>query len=126
MILCNFSFYFLFFSTLVKKKHLEKMFIDLNPRFLFVYFENGLSYERAKKLSSRTLVRCIRFLCSQTYIHNSEKVCYCYKGRLARLLIDLLHNRGHLPLICVMANNNYLRSDRYIVEFFNKIKEHLV
>ena len=92
MILCNFSFYFLFFSTLVKKKHLEKMFINLNPRFLFVCFENGLSYERAKKLSSRTLVCCIRFLCSQTYRHNSEKTCYCYKGRLARFLIDLLHN----------------------------------
>ena len=101
------------------------MFIDLNPRFLFAYFENGVSYERTKKLSSRTLVCCIRFLCSQTYRHNSEKKCYCYKCRLARLLTNLLCNRGHLPLIYVMANNNYLRCDSYIAEFFNKIKKYL-
>ena len=54
-----------FFSTLEKKKNCTlKMFIDLNPGFLFVYFENGLLYDRVKKLSSRTLVHCIRFLCT--------------------------------------------------------------
>ena len=70
------------------------------------------------------------FLCSQTYRHNSEKTCYCYKCRLVDLLkcllIDLLRYRGHLPLICVIANDNYLRSDKYIVDFFKKIKDHLV
>ena len=93
------------------------MFIDLNPRFLFLYFENGLHYDRAKKLSSRTLVRCNRFLYSQTYRHNSENTCYCYKCWLDRLLIDLLHQRGRLPLIFVIAQNNCRRSSRYIVEF---------
>ena len=102
------------------------MFIDVNPRFLFVYFENGLSYDRAQKLSSRTLVCCICFLCTQTYRDNSESTCYCHKYRLARMLIGLLRYRGHLPLICVIVQDNYLRSDRYIVEFFKKIKEHLV
>ena len=95
-----------------------------------MYFEDGLSYDRAKKLSSRTLVCCIRFLRSQTYRHNSEQTCYCYKCRLVDLLkcllIDLFCYRGHLPLICVIANDNYLRSDKYIVDFFKKIKDHLV
>ena len=54
-----------------------------------------------------------------------KKKCYCYKCRLARLLTNLLRNRGHLPLIYVMANNNYLRCHRHIVEFFNKIKKYL-
>ena len=102
------------------------MFIDLSPQFLFVCFENDLHYDRAKKLSSRTLVLSIRLLCSENYRHNSENTCYCYKCWLARLLIDLLRQRGHLPLIIVIAQKNYLRSDRYIVEFFKKIKEHLV
>ena len=36
------------------------------------------------------------------------------------MITDLLRYGGHLPLICVVGNGNYSRSDAYIVIFFKE------
>ena len=56
------------------------------------------------KLSSPSLIRCVRFLVSRTQKHNSVYVCFCFKCNLARMLIHILRYRRHDCLLSIIAD----------------------
>ena len=129
MILYNFfwcwSIFFFFFYLLIffyVKVVNKKMYSSIRPTSVFIYFDNIVCYRKATRLSSCSLARCVHFICTQTQRHNSEYICYCFKCRLAGLLVNILHSSRHLGLLSLIVKDNCLMSDRYVSDFFKEIK----
>ena len=103
----------------------KKLFPLSSPAFLTTfcnYFDSVLDYQKAAKLYSPCLVRCVCFLISKTSKHHPDVTCICFKCKLARMFITILCCRRHLALLSIMSKNNCLISDRYICDYFRKLK----
>ena len=57
------------------------------------------------------LVRLDVFVTFPVKLEDPEYKCYCFKCRLARMLLELLFSRGHLRLMSIVTMGNYLVSD---------------
>lgn len=103
----------------------KKLFPLSSPGFLTTvcnYFDNDHDYQKATKLYSPCLVRCVCLLISKTSKRHSDVTYFCFKCKLARMFITILCCRRHLALLSIISKNNCLISDRYICDYFKKLK----
>ena len=90
---------------------------NINPEQLFHYFNNTLSYEKAKKLTSVTIVKCIFYITVEIVGHNKNFDCHCLKYKICKTLISVLVKRKRIKLLLFVDNsNNKTTSDE---ELFN-------
>ena len=78
------------------------MSVIIHPRDIFLYFNNFLEEEKAKKLQSFCVVQSIRYIASQTKGHNKEYKCLCFKCRVFQSLISILLSRVQKNILCIV------------------------
>ena len=84
------------------------MSVVVHPENIFLYFDNHLSYPKAKNLHSFCIIRSIRYIVSLIRGHNSSYKCHCFKCRVCRLLISTIFSRGHKKLLLIVTSRNYI------------------
>ena len=72
------------------------MALNIHPANVFLYFDNNVSHWKTKSLRSTCIAKCFRYIAKKFPRPNSEYECFCYKRQLARMLLHVLHCRGHL------------------------------
>ena len=90
----------------------------VKPDKILDYFNNLVSYEKAKQLKSVSVARSICYLTIQIESHNF--FCHCFSCRIYRVLLSVLCERYDQKLLLIVNKNNYNTiSDETIYENIN-------
>ena len=73
----------------------------------FYYFNNTVSYEKVKKLTSVTIEKCICYITVEIVGHNKNYDCRCFKCQICKTLIFFLVERKRIKLLLFVDNSNY-------------------
>ena len=79
-----------------------------HPQNIFLYFDNHLSYPKAKNLHYFCIARSTRCIAPVIKGPSSSCKCCCFKCLTSPLLISILLSRGHKKLFSIVISKNYM------------------
>ena len=74
---------------------------------IYNYMDNFVDFEKAKKLDSITIARCICFSVTEIEGHHSYFHCHCFKCCTCRVLLNDLVGRKKYQLLLLINISNY-------------------
>ena len=80
---CNCLYCNFFFTVILGSS--KKMSVVVHPTNIFLYFDNFLNPDKAKKLHSFCIARSIRYIATLIKGHSDSYRCHCFKCLLCRL-----------------------------------------
>ena len=80
---------------------------NIYPEQVFDYFNHVVSLEKAKKIISITIARCISHVTKEIQGHNETFHCHYFKCRICRVLLFVLVERKNKKLHLLVNMNNY-------------------
>ena len=80
---------------------------NIDPEQIFDYMNNIVNYEKAKKLTSITIARCIYHITLEIKEHSLNFNCHCFKCRVCRILLAILVERKQGKLLLLINTSNY-------------------
>ena len=80
---------------------------NIYPEQVFDYFNHVVSLEKAKKLTSITIARCISHVTKEIQEHNENFHCHCFKCRICRVLLFILVERKNEKLLLLVNLNKF-------------------
>ena len=80
---------------------------NINPEQVFHYFNNIISYMKAKKLTFMTTAKCICYITVEIVEHNKNYDCGSFRCQICKTLISVLVERERIKLILFVDNSNY-------------------
>ena len=89
------------FPTGYRKMH------NIYPEQIYDYFTHVVSYEKAKKLTSVTIIRCICHITLEMKGHNENFNCHYFKCYVCRIIQSILVERRQDKLLLLVNMNNY-------------------
>ena len=91
------------------------MSVVVHPTNIFLYFDNFLNPEKAKKLHSFCIAKSIRYIATLIKVQSDSYRCHCFRCLVCRLLISEVLSAGHKKLLYIVDGKNYLYISNEII-----------
>ena len=75
---------------------------------IFLYFDNFLNPDKAKKPHSFCIARSIRYIAALIKGHSDSYRCNCFKCLACKFLISVMLSSGHKKLLYIVNSKNFM------------------